>query len=484
MHGNLLLSTLIASLSLTLNPGIVVAGTADDEWCSVQALGFTVFSDLPASELTALIANLERFEALAAPYLPGRDADERGPMRMLIFRSHRAFVRYFGSRKFVGFVQPSLTASTVVIAPQRGNRLLVETARHEYSHYLLRNRPNVNVPLWLDEGLASMLAAARFDNESVRVGAIPANVRELAGRNRKERLPLSTVLETDYLLAWRQADIEDFYAWAWLLTHYLYRSGERERAALDAFLNDRSQPLTAYLKRSALRLERVLERHASRYRAESEEPSAPVALGTSEPHCLSPLERDLVIGDAIVEHNPKGALKLLEAYEEEQGSDARLLVLASRAQDELEDHAAAMALARQAEALDPGNARVLVNLADRITYDCKLRVSEECWALWREAAPLYRQALKIDRQRYDAVLGLGLSYLHSGRSGEAVNYLRVAYGRAPWAVPVNFYLGEAYRLIGDTRARLHLENARNWAQNEVWLALTEAALAELEEAAL
>ena len=64
----------------------------------------------------------------------------------------------------------------------------------------------------------------------------------------------------------------------------------------------------------------------------------------------------------------------------------------------------------------------------------------------------------------DAAYGLGVVYLHTGRAGDAVNYLRVAWRRAPWAARVNYHLGEAYRLVGDVaRARVHLTKALHWA---------------------
>jgi hypothetical protein len=114
-------------------------------------------------------------------------------------------------------------------------------------------------------------------------------------------------------------------------------------------------------------------------------------------------------------------------------------------------------------------------------HGCLFGLNEACHEKWKTAGTRYRAALRADPQRYDAVLGLGLSYLYTGRSGDAVNYLRVAYTRAPWAAVTNFYLGEAYRLIGDSRAPGYLENARNWANEEVWRRLAEASLELLAE---
>jgi tetratricopeptide (TPR) repeat protein len=103
-----------------------------------------------------------------------------------------------------------------------------------------------------------------------------------------------------------------------------------------------------------------------------------------------------------------------------------------------------------------------------------------CAEKWRRAVKLFRSGIRQDPQRFDAVLGLGLSYLHSGRPGDARNYLRIAYQKAPWAPHINFYLGESYRLIGDRRAVVHLTNARNWSTQKIWRSLAEAALDELD----
>jgi len=64
-----------------------------------------------------------------------------------------------------------------------------------------------------------------------------------------------------------------------------------------------------------------------------------------------------------------------------------------------------------------------------------------------------------------------------------VNYLKVAYARAPWAAVINYYLGESYRLMGDSRATIYLENARNWAVEDIWRLLAEESLRLIAEPA-
>jgi tetratricopeptide (TPR) repeat protein len=438
-----------------------------------------VVSDLDEATLSDVLNTLNRFESVAAGYLPGVPATVEIPMQMLIFSSNRVFSGYFGSSKFAGFLQPSLTSSTVVISPNRGNHALMATALHEYSHYLLRNRLDVTLPLWFDEGLASLLATAEFDTAQAVVGRLPLKaLRALESERRGTRLSLKEVLTTDYLMDWPRRRIDEFYYWSLLLTHYLMLDDPERRATLEQYLSERERPLVKYLGTSY----RGLERRLGRY-LQGRVPTVSVPLPPQSPlvlsrRCLDPLARDLAISRAIVDRNPERVLELAAQHLPEHADDARLLVLQSRARAELGNHDEAMRLARQAQTVAPDDARALSNLADQTASRCLLRSDAECRERWKEASELYRQALQRDHKLFDAVFGLGLAYLHSGHAGEAVNYLKLAYSRAPWAVHVNFFLGESYRIIGDTRATVYLENARSWAQSPLWRSLAETALAE------
>ena len=208
--------------------------------------------------------------------------------------------------------------------------------------------------------------------------------------------------------------------------------------------------------------------------------SAAVDTPRLEANCLQPIERDIVLAEAMLTHNPAGSIRLLQPYRAAQPDDATLLVLTSRAlaqQDNIEE---ALALAERAHKLAPENPDAIINLGDLLVYGCVLASAPECPQKWQRALPLFRRALQLDRSRIDAVFGLGLSNLYLGKAGDAVNYLRVVYSKVPWAIHVNFYLGESLRIIGDSRARTYLTNARNWAQNDIWSKLASAALAKLD----
>ncbi len=443
-------------------------------------MGFEVVSDMPSDALKELLHDLIRFEQFAEPYLPGSPTQTQAPMTMLIFSSHQKFQRYFGTGRVAGFMQPSLTTSTLVIAPHRGNRRLQETARHEYAHYLLRNRLDVSLPVWFDEGLAQLLSNIEVDGETVAIGALPSQrMQSLYSADNLRSLNIRQMLNADDLSAWSASRMNQFYAYAWLLTHYLLFDSEERTTQLQQFLLEREGPLADYLGYSNASLERRLKRYSDRraiVRQEHYPAAPPLALS---PQCLSAEDRDLTIAAALIDHSPINARELLDPYLQAAPDDSRILVLASRAEAALGEEARSLALAERALAATPDDATVLTNYGNRMTDGCLLRRSDECREIWRDALPYYQQALSIDLGRFDAVFGVGLAYLHSGRPGEAVNYLKVVYSRAPWAVPVNFYLGDSYRIIGDSRAELYLRNASHWSQHALWRALATMALDEL-----
>jgi predicted Zn-dependent protease len=195
--------------------------------------------------------------------------------------------------------------------------------------------------------------------------------------------------------------------------------------------------------------------------------------------CLDEREATLVLSTAMMPGNAQAAVGHLTALSERFPGDAAAWVHLSLAGEHARDRDGALTAARRAHELDDG-VDGAIRLAGALTMGCILTLSDACWERWREAVPLLRGALSRDPGRHDAVFLLGLAYLYSGQPGEALNYLRIAHRRQPWAAHVNYYLGESYRLIGDTRAREHLQRARSWSNTELWRVLADAALTLLE----
>jgi len=475
------------------SPGVVGA-IVSTTWCELITPEFHLISDLDEAGLRDLQSLLSRFGPFADPYLPGQPVVRQDALKVIVFSSRGDFRRLTGKRKFAAFMQPSLQTNRLLIGPMRGS--LTETTLHEYAHYLLRNRLDVSLPMWFDEGLASLLGEVEFDAGEAIVGRLPVD-RMLARMNSvpEEDTPLASLsrtLSATSMDGWSKRRIEAFYDWSWLVTHYLYFTllqgkdfldgedpidGEQTPGfSLDDYLATGDLSINEYLGRSERGLLRDLERHLRRPPAPHRKAFAARGPEQGSFACLDDLRRDHELADAIAIQHPDMARKLLAPHLPDQAGNGELLVSLARIEQADDNQAEALSLSEQARSLAPDSASAMILVANLKVQDCLFELDEDCRARWQAATPLFRSALKQDSGRFDAVLGLGLSYLYTGRPGEAVNYLRVAYTRAPWAAVTNFYLGESYRLIGDTRSVGYLNNARNWANLEIWRALAEASL--------
>ena len=460
-------------------------------WCELGGPDYELIGDLDREALTRLAALLYRFAPIAEPYLPGTQVARPAALKLIVFSNARDFRRLTGKRTFAGFMQPSLQTNRLLIGPIRGD--LDETTLHEYAHYLLRNRLDVSLPVWFDEGLAGLLGSVTFDGDEAIIGQLPVGRLEsrladsATGLDADPpRLALARTLEATSVSDLPRRQVAAFYDWSWLLAHYLYLGApagpEGLSPAVAGHLAAREGSLPEALGISESRLLRDLSQHLTRPPVRRVHQGAP-SLPPLTFRCLADDERDLVLARAITPQQPEMARALLAPLIEANPDGVEPLVAMARADAAADDHAQSEARAQALLERVPDHPGALILAADLAVRDCLFQLTEDCAERWRAAGDRYRTALRADAERYDAVLGLGLARLYGGRSGDAVNYLRVAYMRAPWAAVTNFYLGEAYRLIGDSRAAGYLENARNWADQPLWRTLAEESLRLLGDAA-
>jgi tetratricopeptide (TPR) repeat protein len=449
-------------------------------WCVSTTDRFQLISDLDRDAQRQLLELLTRFDPVAEPFLPGDAVARPAPLKLVVFSRRADFQNLTGKRKFAGFMQPSLETARLLIGPLRGD--LTETTLHEYAHYRLRNRLDISLPTWFDEGLASLLGSVDLTDADAVVGRLPTRRMENLVSRELGSGPsagFDAALTATSVARWSVEKINAFYDWSWLLVHYLYlgQAGDplEQSRTLTSYLRAGDTALPDYLGFEQRQLVRALERHLRR------PPSLKIPIDQAAPataafECMDDLERDHELARAILTQNPSMASRLLRPYAKSHSNDVAFLVTRARIAVAMDELDAATALAEDALEQGPEAPEAMVLNADLAARDCLFTVSEQCYDHWRRARALYRKTVRIDPERNDAVIGLGLAYLYTGRPGEAVNYLKVAYAKAPWAALTNYYLGESYRLIGDTRAAIYLTNARNWADLPVWERLAEESL--------
>ena len=119
-----------------------------------------------------MVRTLQAFRPVAARYLPGRANPADPPLTVMVFDGRRDFRRAIGT-SVVGFLVPSLDENLMVVGPDPNAFAPWDSLLHEYVHYLLRTRLDVNLPSWYDEGLSGMLSSARLEDGRVVVGELP-----------------------------------------------------------------------------------------------------------------------------------------------------------------------------------------------------------------------------------------------------------------------------------------------------------------------
>ncbi len=457
-------------------PCFASASIADHQWCRITTPHFDLVTDLEPNNGIELAKALEDFHRMALQLL-NTDREQVRPLRVLAFNNKDDFRETFGNNRIAGFMKPSFQEHFLVFGPDEGARRRFQVAFHEYTHYLLRRYSSLNLPIWFEEGFAVYLSTAQFVSPTRAVVGQPV-VRPSSRRILNRRPRVSQILDERYTVDWSRHVLPGVYEKAWALVHFLYHGENAQKEAIESRIDDMlasidrgmssSQaiseltgynsdelivPLRSYFQRDVLPTRTVdFERGSSQ------------SLGVD---CLDSLEARLNLARVVMTQNPLLAGRFLEDVLEVRPNDVSTLVSYSQALRGLRGKA--YSVAQRALGLDPSDPGANVRMAELIVSRCMEDIAALCKRNWGDAAELYRTALKSDPRRVDAAFGLGVVYVHTGKPGDAINYLLVAHRLAPWAPRINYYLGEAYRLSGnEVLAKLHLEKTYHWDASEDW----------------
>ena len=450
-------------------------------WCTYQTAHFELSSDLPERQALAKVKALGRFRTMFMTLFPEARTHSGVPVRMLVFRHARHFKEVTGTSDFAGITVPSLRAYQLLIGPTQ-NSAIADTGRHEYAHYLMRNQTGLHYPLWYEEGLASYLSAANLRRNPVTLG-------HLEPRLRRRKAPSSDVsfdevVRADSVADWPPERLAGFYEKAWLLVHFIRLGHHLDfpdfRSALLRYLEQPERSFAAAFSVSPAGMGELIRDYLRQPRLRMEYAQLPNSeKAPVRQRCLDEAEGRLELARSIVHENSRLAAMALERHPDD-AVDAEWLTVQSEALSAI-DYERAIAVVERALKLAPSHAAATAQIAHLKAQRCPLSSDPACMRSWAEAATLYGQAWERDPHRYDVAYGLGVAFLHTGRAEQALKHLRLAYEQMPWAAEANFYLGEAYRMLGDERAAPHLRKAHSWAIDSVWRARAAAALTRLDE---
>ena len=201
-----------------------VTGRAAEKWLRLASEHFDMLSCASERDSRQLLVQLEQFHEFFIKFISsGRVYDPR--LQLFVFDADSQYTPYkprapdgktipsAGHYIAGAFLPRSLMVNTVI---EQGRR----TVFHEYTHSLVQARMGAMVPVWFNEGLATVCATFTPKGDAVTIGRDDG--RYVALLSRESLIPLNTFFTVDrsskYYNERDSAGV--FYSQSWLLLHY------------------------------------------------------------------------------------------------------------------------------------------------------------------------------------------------------------------------------------------------------------------------
>ncbi len=214
------------------------------KWVEVRSPHFVVVGNDGRRSASNVAVHFEQIRELFARAIPGSVVESGPPLRVFAVSDERTLKRLLpeyweerGRAKPVGVFRATPTGYDVAVRADLLGSEHYEIVYHEYFHFLI-HRAGWELPLWVDEGLASFWGNTRLAAKAAEVGR-PAV--ELVTYLRNGRfMPLAEMMAVDHSSPAykRRVKKEQFYAQTWALVHYLNLGDQtgRRRRQFDDYL--------------------------------------------------------------------------------------------------------------------------------------------------------------------------------------------------------------------------------------------------------
>ena len=189
-------------------------------WKLARSEHFEVYSQTGEERARSVLLWFEQLRAFFAAE-SGRTADDAPPVRVVVFESPQEY-RPYQLRPLADAYYAGLGSRDYIVMATSGPRD-VSLAAHEYAHLVLR-AGGLQLPRWLNEGLAEFFSTVRVSERAAELGDVPPGRMETLAR--RQWTPLSKVLEVtdESPLGEDRGTANLFYAQCWALTEMLLRS--------------------------------------------------------------------------------------------------------------------------------------------------------------------------------------------------------------------------------------------------------------------
>jgi hypothetical protein len=218
------------------------AAPVSAEWRRVDSPNFIVIGDVSAGQLRDVAVKFEGFREVLGRVISVRATSTAVPTVVIVFPNDRAFTpfkpRYAGKpvEDIGGVFYQGRDVNYIALVPgsrQESLRIIF----HEYAHLLISNFA-LNLPVWLDEGLAEYYSTYESARGGARatIGAPIASHLYVLGE--RTPLPLQDLIRVDHdSPLYNEGERRSvLYAQSWALTHMLLLGEPRRTEKLAAFM--------------------------------------------------------------------------------------------------------------------------------------------------------------------------------------------------------------------------------------------------------
>lgn len=212
---------------------LVVATPLHAAWHRAESDNFVVYGNSDQPRLRKFVIDLENFSAVLR--LTAKVEPDPGVNKLTVFVvSDVAAVeraKGAGSRNVAGFYSANITGSFAVVPRSSGDNgrfdLDAQTILfHEYTHHFMLQYFPAGYPAWYVEGFAEFYSTTEFQRDGAIGLGLPALHRAYS-LNATDIFPLKRMFAAEPGKM-SSEDTGRFYAWAWMLTHYLTFDKARE----------------------------------------------------------------------------------------------------------------------------------------------------------------------------------------------------------------------------------------------------------------
>jgi VWFA-related protein len=193
---------------------------AEPRWLRIPSADFEVFSSASEGYTRETLKHFERVRSFFEQAM-GSFPAKMDPIRIIVFGSKKEFDPYRLNESAVAYYTQVRGRDYIVLGDSTAEAFPIAT--HEFCH-LIAQHAGLNLPVWLNEGLAEVYSTMKPQGDKVVVGMIiPARLRALGF---EKSISLATLLTVDrnspFYNEKDKAGV--FYDESWALTHMLQLS--------------------------------------------------------------------------------------------------------------------------------------------------------------------------------------------------------------------------------------------------------------------